>query len=321
MDSIFCLVLSFITWDFDPALFNIDGFEVRWYGAFFATAFLVGHYILSRAFKIENKSREDADALTIMTILCTVIGARLGHILFYDPHYYFIDIFERYFTASSGDPTVVRAPQSFFEAFYKTFIRIINVREGGLASHGAAAGIITAILLYIRKRKDQSFVWVADRLALTVPSGAVFVRLGNFANSEICGHITNVPWAIEYLQAQGSDCAGGPRHPTQLYEALSYFIIMIITFVIYFRYKSKTPKGMIVGILLSLLFTARFLIEFVKENQESYQNTLPINTGQILSLPLIIMGVVLLIRAVKSKNLEENKEILPEPEDSSEQKL
>lgn len=284
-----------IVWDFDPEMISVFGLELRWYGLMFALAFIFGHFILRWTYQKEQKPLVDMDTLTVFVIIGVVVGARLGHILFYDPHYYFLDVFERYSASQSG-LKVPDAPDSWFSAFIQTVIRIINVREGGLASHGATIGIITAVYLFSRKRPDQPFLWAADRLALTAACGAVCVRLGNFFNSEICGLKTNLPWAIEYVQASGSDCAGGPRHPTQLYEAISYLLIFGLLVFLYRKQYEKTPHGLLTGVLLITVFSARLLIEFVKENQEAYATFLPLNTGQLLSLPFIAFGVYLILR-------------------------
>lgn len=267
-------ILNFIVWDQDPIAFqfSIGDFEwaIRWYGIFFATPFLIAYYLLNRIFQIEGKPEKDLESLFLHIFVAVIIGARLGHCIFYDPYYYFI-----------------QEPQKIFAIW-----------EGGLASHGATIGIFIAVWLYCRKHTDKSFLWVADRLVIVIALVACSVRLGNLFNSEICGVETTVPWAFQFVRG-GSDCLGGTRHPTQLYEAISYILIFFWLHSHYYKKKQATPEGSIAGLFLIALFGARFLIEFSKVNQESYDNPLPINTGQMLSLPFIATGIYFYLRSKK----------------------
>lgn len=268
-------IFNFIVWDQDPIFwaFKIGDFEwaIRWYGVFFATPFIISYYLLNRIFQIEGKPETYLESLFIYIFVAVIIGARLGHCIFYDPHYYFIE-----------------APEKLFAIW-----------EGGLASHGATIGIFIAVWLFVLKQKDKSFLWVADRLVIVIALVACSVRLGNFFNSEICGVFTELPWAIEFIRG-GDDCSGGPRHPTQLYEAISYIIIFFWLHTYYYKKKQATPEGSIAGLFLISLFTARFIIEFSKVNQEAYQNPLPINTGQMLSLPFIAIGIYFFMQSKKA---------------------
>jgi phosphatidylglycerol:prolipoprotein diacylglycerol transferase len=267
--------LAYITWDVSPTIFSFGDFALRWYGLLFASAFFIGHLLMRWVFAREGKSLEALDNLTLNVTLGTVIGARLGHCIFYDPYYYFVE-----------------SPEE-----------IVQVWKGGLASHGGAIGIILALLYFTRRNSGFSFLWVADRLAVVIPLGAAFVRLGNLFNSEICGRPTDVPWAFRYPLRDGwcngvpcTDCGEYPRHPTQLYEAGAYIIFFVLLLWLYRKWGAAAPKGRLIGISLTGLFTARFLIEFLKENQENYQTDFFLNTGQLLSLPLILFGVYLLLR-------------------------
>jgi prolipoprotein diacylglyceryl transferase len=267
--------LAYITWDVSPTIFSFGDFALRWYGLLFASAFFIGHLLMRRVFLREGKSLEALDNLTLNVVFGTVIGARLGHCIFYDPYYYFVE-----------------SPEE-----------IVQVWKGGLASHGGAIGIILALLYFTRRNPGFSFLWVADRLAMPIALGATFVRLGNLFNSEICGKPTNVPWAFRYPLRDGwcngvpcTDCGEYPRHPTQLYEAGTYMLVFILLNFLYRKWGSAAPKGRLTGVLLAALFTARFFIEFFKEKQESYQTGLFLNTGQLLSLPLIFLGIYLLLR-------------------------
>jgi len=265
-----------INWDVSPELFSIGPITVRWYGLLFASAFLVGFQIMTKIFKQEKKNLDDLNDLVWYMILGTVIGARLGHCLFYNPSYYLSHPLE-----------------------------ILMVWKGGLASHGAAIGILIAIYLYSKKKKDQPFLWVMDRIVITVALGGSFIRLGNLFNSEIIGKPTNLPWGFKFVRAHIADPLI-PRHPTQLYESLAYLITFFVLYKIYDSKKEKIAQGYLFGLFLILVFGFRFFVEFLKENQTYFEEGMLLNMGQILSIPLIILGVYLLINS-KKKNLPKGK--------------
>ncbi len=252
-----------ITWNVDPEIFSLGPFSIRYYGVLWATAFLAGFRIMSYIFKNEGKSENDLNDLFLYMFFGTIIGARLGHILFYDPINYL------------SNP-----------------LKILEVWKGGLASHGAAIGIPTAIYFYCRKHKDQSFLWVLDRIVITVALGGCFVRLGNLFNSEIIGTYTNLPWGFIFVNAMPPETE--PRHPAQLYEALSYLVLFFILISVYRKKWREMKEGFIFGIFLIYLFTARFLIEFVKDVQEAFEKDMILKMGQILSIPFILLGIYIL---------------------------
>jgi len=254
-----------IEWNVSPEIISLGPITIRWYGLLFATTFIVGYWIMLWVFKKEGKSEDDLNDLVWLIILGTVIGARLGHCLFYNPDYYF------------SNP-----------------IEILKIWRGGLASHGAAVGLFTAVYLYQRKRPDQSYIWVADRLVLPVALSGFFVRTGNLFNSEIIGKPADVPWSFIYTRVDNI-----PRHPTQIYEALSYLTIFIILFFLYKNKGKELKEGFLLGLLLSVFFIVRFSLEFFKENQSAFEQGMSINMGQILSLPLILFGFYLLFRKKK----------------------
>lgn len=262
--------LTGIRWDISPEIFSIGPLHIRWYGLLFALAFVLGYQILSWVFKVEGKSQKKLESLTIILIIATVVGARLGHCFFYNPSYYF------------------RNP-----------LEILAVWEGGLASHGAALGILAALWIFAIRNKDLSIYWLMDRIAIPVALAAAFVRIGNFFNSEIVGKATDVPWAFLFVRNQ-QFAELVPRHPTQLYEAIAYISIFILLFFIYKKYKANTPSGLLSGLFLVLLFSARFFIEFFKEFQAAFESNLPLDMGQLLSLPMIAIGISLLAK-VKRK--------------------
>jgi phosphatidylglycerol---prolipoprotein diacylglyceryl transferase len=262
-------IFASITWDVSPEIFSLGFIKIRWYGLLFALAFVTCYYIMYWIFKKENKSQKQLESLTIYLVLATVIGARLGHCLFYDPVHYLSNPFE-----------------------------MIKVWEGGLASHGAGFGILIALWLYVRKYKDIKYMWILDRVAVVIPMAAIFVRLGNFFNSEIVGIPSDLPWAVLFVNDK-SHIPLVARHPSQLYEALAYLITFIVVFFTYKKYKEATPNGRIMGLMLVLLFTARFLIEFLKENQSSFEHGMALDMGQFLSIPFVLVGLYFFIKSFK----------------------
>ena len=200
-------------------------------------------------------------------LISTIVGARLGHCFFYDPVYYLTHPLE-----------------------------ILYVWKGGLASHGAGIGILIGLFMYSKRRKGITYLWTLDRVAIAVPISAALVRIGNFINSEIIGRPSDIAWSVVFTNVDFI-----PRHPSQIYEALAYTTIFVVLIVMYKKYKSNTPKGLLSGLLLTMLFTARFFIEFFKETQSDFENTLPIDMGQILSIPMVIAGILLMIYGKKIK--------------------
>ena len=258
------LILSYITWDVTPELLNIGPFAVRWYGLLFAMAFIAGFKIMQWIYKRENKPESDVEQLVIYAIVGTVIGARLGHCLFYNPEYYLANPLE-----------------------------ILMVWKGGLASHGTSIGIPIAIYLYTKKKK-LNFLWQMDRVVIVTALGGSFIRLGNLFNSEIIGKAADVPWAFIFTRVDNV-----PRHPTQLYESLAYLVIFIILFFIYKNKYKQLNDGFIFGVFLILLFAFRFFVEFFKENQSGFEQGMAFNMGQLLSVPFIILGVILIVLSLK----------------------
>lgn len=265
-------------WNTDPAIFWItDSFPLKYYGLFFAIGILLGYTIVKKIFIKENVAVEILDNLLIYIIAGTILGARLGHCLFYEPDYFL------------QHPIEILLPIQKIGGIYKF------VGFQGLASHGGTIGVFIAILLFYRKNK-VNLLWLLDRVAIAVPVTATFIRLGNFMNSEIYGKPTNGNWGVIF---QKDDLI--PRHPTQLYEAFAYFSIFIITLYLYQSDLTKKRNGLIFGVFLILLFSARFIIEFFKENQEAFENQMTINMGQILSIPFILSGILLIIWRFNNK--------------------
>lgn len=268
----------FITWNADPNVFTIPGIDwpVRWYGLSWALAFIGSHFFMNRIFKKEGRTDKQLDLLTLYIVIATVLGARLGHCLFYDFAYY------------SKHP-----------------LEILKVWEGGLASHGGAIGIVIGMWLYCRKTKE-SWLWLFDRLVVVVPLASMCIRFGNLMNSEIVGKVTDVAWGFKFLR-NDEDMANlaqfgteiPVRHPTQLYEALFYSLLFTFFYWLWKHKRTAVGPGFMFGLFCVLMFSFRFLMEFMKENQSAFEDALPINMGQILSLPFIALGIFMIARSRK----------------------
>ncbi|MCZ7557391.1 MAG: prolipoprotein diacylglyceryl transferase [Bacteroidia bacterium] len=254
------------TWSPDPELFSLGTIHVRWYGLLFSLAFLSSFMVMLWIFRREKKGEDILNRLFLYVFIGVVAGARLGHCLFYSPEYYLTNPLE-----------------------------ILKIWEGGLASHGAAAGILIALMLFVRKTPKMSFFWVTDHVSVVIPLAAIFVRLGNFVNSEILGLPTEVPWAVVFERIDSI-----PRHPVQLYEALAYTSIFSVMLLLY-RRGVGTRSGQLTGAMLTMLFSARFFLEFFKTGQSTLDPSLPITMGQVLSIPLVIFGIWLLTKKAPEK--------------------
>ena len=260
-----------IVWDVDPEAFTIPFIDwpVRWYGLLFVFGLIVSQYTMFYIFEKEGKTKKNVEDLTVYVVLGTIIGARLGHVLFYD-----------------------------LADYLKNPIEIFMVWKGGLASHGGAIGILTAIYLYGKKYKFD-FLWLMDRLVIVVCFTGACIRIGNLMNSEIIGIVTDLPWAFQFVQTYPREYALDPRHPAQLYEAIYCLIIMAIIFPIWKKYKAGLRQGFLFGLFMVLLFTLRFLDEFLKVEQEDFERDMLFNMGQLLSIPFIIAGVYLIWRSTQ----------------------
>ncbi len=360
------MILHFILWDFGPTLFKIGSFAARWYGLFFALGFLIGQQVIMKIYKQEGKNPQLVETLTVYMVLATIIGARLGHCLFYEPEWYL------------AHP-----------------IEILKIWEGGLASHGATVGILTAIYFYSKKYPDQGYLWLLDRLVIVIAIAGCCIRLGNLMNSEIIGKYSDKPFAFLFVEGTATDMkekyadyideisytdlkrdtlvankhfervdmtillrAGMeqtaahnlvnqelrkyielhndpndkssevnlvllpeaaklesinnqykvtlktlavPRHPSQLYEAISCLILFGLLLWIYSFKQAATPNGLLLGIFMVFCFGLRFLYEFLKENQVAFEDDLSFNMGQLLSIPLILCGLYLIFNALKKE--------------------
>ncbi|MCB0736853.1 MAG: prolipoprotein diacylglyceryl transferase [Bacteroidetes bacterium] len=282
------LVLS-ITWDVNPRIFETEYISPAWYGLLFALALMASYRVVSKFFKLEGQSEEQLDKLAWYTILGTVIGARLGHVFFYGP-----------LRNVEFNGQVIRT------GYLDNPIDILKIWEGGLASHGAAIAILISLYLYYRfSGINKPYLWIVDRIAVVSALGGTFVRIGNLINSEIVGKPTELPWGFHFVR--NYDYGDVPRHPTQLYEALCYIVIFFVLYRIYKNFKGQTPNGLLLGLFLTLTFTARFCIEFLKEVQVDSEYDLlaemGLNMGQILSIPLVLIGLGLSFWAYSKRKL------------------
>ena len=257
-----------VYWDVDPVIFSIWKIDVRYYSLFFIIAFAIGYYIFKGFFKREGVPLKLLDPLLYTLILGTLVGARLGHCFFYQPDYYL------------ANP-----------------IEILYVWEGGLASHGGAIALLLAMWWFARHygRKYQfNFLWIMDRLGIATALAGFFIRMGNLMNSEIYGNETTLPWGFIFLR-NGEVV---PKHPTQLYEALSYLLLFVLLLYLYRKKLPRLKEGTLFGLFLLLLFAARFFIEYIKEPQVAFEETMALNMGQLLSIPFIFAGAILLLYSI-----------------------
>lgn len=266
-------MLQYIIWEVNPEIFHIGSFSVRWYGLLFALGFLIGMQIMSYIFKKEGKPVTDTDTLLIYMVVSTIIGARVGHFLFYEP-----------------------------EVLLHNPLTVITPPFAGLASHGATIGILTALWLYSRRKEsrqtNQTFLWVTDRIVIVVALAGACIRFGNLMNSEIVGRPTDVPWAFVFMN--NNEYAKIPRHPAQLYESLSCLVIFFVLLWFWNQHKARTPRGSMLGIFLIWVFGLRFFYEYLKENQVPFEANLPLNVGQLLSIPAVLMGIYFIVRSYQT---------------------
>lgn len=300
-------------WTADPIFFELGPISVRWYGLFFALAFMVSFYIMQGVFKREGRPAEWMDSLFITVMVGTILGARLGHVFFYQWDYY-----------------------------QNHLLEILMIWKGGLASHGASIGIILSLYYWSKKTSKQSVLWILDRIVIVVALSSLFIRGGNFMNHEIVGKPTNTEYGVKFMRNYDDitpndvqritqmevytdevldrdklngaldELVSNPeyanfveqvpnRFPAQLYEGMLYFLIFIILAMLYLYSPVGNWSGFLFGLYLILAFSARFLIEFFKAVQVEFEETMVLNMGQWLSIPLVLVGLVFVIRAGLSK--------------------
>ena len=269
------IILNKIIWEPSSTIFSIWNFGIHYYSLMFIISFLFGFNIMKRMYLKENVATERLETMLFYIVLSTLIGARLGHVIFYDWEYYQSHLLE------------------IFLPIEKTTDGYTFTGFRGLASHGAAIGTLTGIIIYQKIYKEKTLLWILDRLIIPTTLGAGFVRIGNFFNSEIVGKYTGNNFGVIFVN-RGETL---PRHPAQLYESICYFVLFFILTQIY-KSEFKNREGFLLGFFMVTLFSIRFLIEFVKESQGGFETILPLfSTGQWLSIPLILAGIVVLTRS------------------------
>ncbi|OFX75641.1 MAG: prolipoprotein diacylglyceryl transferase [Bacteroidetes bacterium GWE2_29_8] len=261
-------LLNYIIWNPDPEIFSLGSISVRWYGLLFASSFIASYIVLQKILRKEGEPDDTLDNMLVYTAVGTILGARIGHCLFYEPEYYLSNPLE-----------------------------IIKIWHGGLASHGAGVGILTAIWLFSRQY-SKSYLWVLDRLGIVIPLAGAFIRLGNLMNSEIFGNPTDVPWAFKFTMIDNI-----PRHPTQIYESIACVLLFLF---LYYRYKKGDLQitGKIFGLFMFLLFGIRILVEFFKDVQVDFEKTMMLNMGQLLSIPFVMIGLFIYFKSIRKERLK-----------------
>ncbi len=262
------LDLLFVHWHVNPVLFHIGGLQIRWYSLLFVSGFVIGWYLFRWFFRREGVDQKLMDPLLYTLLIATIVGARLGHCLFYQPDYYL--------------------------GSWKGFLEIFMPWKGGLASHGGAIALLLAMWWYsvhYGKKNGFDFMWIMDRLCITVAFAGCMIRLGNLFNSEIYGNVTSLPWGVIFDLRGETE----PKHPTQIYEALSYLILGLLLVWVYKNKLDKVHRGFFFGAFLVGCFGMRFLIEFIKEPQVGFEQAMTLNMGQLLSIPFILAGVGILV--------------------------
>ncbi len=263
-----------VHWHVDPAILHIGAFELRWYSLLFVSGFILGWFIFKWFFQREKIDTKLLDPLLYTLLICTIVGARLGHCLFYQPDYY------------------LGSWAGFWEIFMPW--------KGGLASHGGTIALILGMWwfgVHYGKKHDFDFVWLLDHLAIAVAFAGAFIRFGNLFNSEIYGDVTNLPWGFVFELRGETE----PKHPTQLYEGFTYLLLGFALIGLYWKKLDKMFRGQFIGIFLIVCFGSRFLIEFIKEPQVEFEQTMALNMGQLLSIPFILLGIFFLVWACKKR--------------------
>ena len=284
----------FIHWNPDLVFFHLGPLAVRWYGLCWLVGFAVAYLLVRRLYREQKIKDELFDPLFIYCFMGILIGARLGHCIFYEPDYFLTSvrgIIEMFLPIRFVDGNINYAGNWLFQL---TGGAAAFVGYEGLASHGGTLGLMIALWLYVKKTKLN--IWtVLDNIAIATGSMAYFIRLGNLMNSEIIGKVTDVPWAFIFERVDQM-----PRHPGQLYEAIAYAILFGILWYLHKRMPEKIGTGWYFGFCLAYIFTFRFFIEYTKEVQEAFEASLPLDMGQILSIPFVILGVWCMVRARQS---------------------
>jgi len=271
--------LCYILWNPSLEAFHIGPLAIRWYSLCWLIGLLLAYFMVKWLYKHQKIAEEKFEPLFIYCFLGILIGARLGHCIFYQPDYYL--------TSVKGFVEMLLPIHFMYDGSWKM------TGYEGLASHGGTLGLMIALWLYVRKHKVP--IWqVLDNIAIATGITACFIRLGNLMNSEIIGRVSDVPWAFVFERVDAL-----PRHPGQLYEAIAYALLFVLMVVLYKKMPQRVGTGFYFGLCLTYIFTFRFFIEYTKEVQEAFENSLPIDMGQILSIPFIAIGLYYMVKGLK----------------------
>lgn len=286
-----------IVWDVDPVLLHLGPLEIRWYGLLWAIGIYVVYLVQQKMYRYEHCPEDWTDHLFMYVVLGAIIGARVGHCLFYEWHEY-------------GEPIQIFAWNlTYRNPYLENPLAMLRIWEGGLASHGGTIGIILACWLCQKKHFSKqpkyhtSTIWILDRLCIGVCLCGALIRLGNLMNSEIYGGPTDLPWGFVFVR----DGMTVPCHPTQIYEMIYCLVGFAILWPMYWRMKAYRYEGLLLGVFFEIIFGVRFVLEFIKNNQEAFENNHLLNMGQILSLPFIVLGIYLIVRCQKARLCEQKQ--------------
>jgi phosphatidylglycerol---prolipoprotein diacylglyceryl transferase len=275
------MLLNYITWDVNPEIFRIGAVAVRWYGLFWAIGIYATLLITTKIFKHEKLPEAWVDKLFIYTVLGAILGARLGHCFFYE-------------WKLVADPITFLGITFNYENHYLSHPwELLFIWRGGLASHGGAIGILIAMILFNKNVSKKGINWIFDRLLIGVCLCGAAIRFGNLMNSEIYGDATSLPWGFIFVRTGETQ----PMHPTQIYEMIYCLATFAIMWFMYWKKEAYKKNGLLFGIFLIGVFGSRFMLEFIKNNQEAFESGLPLNMGQWLSIPFIVWGIWLLLRS------------------------
>ena len=283
-------MLNYIPWNINPEIFSIGPVTVRWYGLLWASAIYVAWIIVQKLFKYEKYPDNWTDKLFFYTVTGLIVGARLGHCFFYE------------WQPLSEPVKFLGITFSYGNYYLSHPWELLAVWKGGLSSHGGAFGILIAMYYYNKKVTKKGYIWIFDRLVIGVAVGGALIRLGNLMNSEIYGNATSLPWGFIFVRAGETE----PMHPTQIYEMLYCLVTFGVIWWMYWKKQAYKKRGLIFGIFLLGIFGTRFLLEFIKLNQEAFEADMFFNMGQMLSLPFIIWGIWLVVRAVRSPEVDDS---------------
>ena len=297
-------MLDFVTWNIDPILIHIGDGGIRWYGLLWAIGIYICYLIELKMYKHENCPPEWIDKLFMWMVIGLIIGARVGHCWFYEWHDVTLPSMKAYcqYMGISTDPVQIFGwTINYRNPYIEHPFKLLKIWEGGLSSHGGAFGLLTAAWLLNKKvfskepKFHTSLLWIMDRLVVGVCVTATLIRLGNLMNSEIYGTPTDVPWGFIFVR----DGQTVPCHPTQIYEMLYCIVAFVVTWLMYWKGKAYKREGLLLGVFLEIIFFTRFMLEFIKNDHELFEADHLLNMGQLLSLPFVIWGIYLIIRAYK----------------------